>query len=81
MLLCDLCGKEKNCRSREIEGKEYDICSECWTPLAAKWKGKGRPPKETVFLPPPAIQVPEPRETKPTPGEPPKIWDRTGGIH
>jgi ribosome-binding protein aMBF1 (putative translation factor) len=76
MILCDLCGKEKNCRSREIEGKEYDICSECWAPIAAKLKGKGRTPQETVFLPPPAIQTPEPTETKPVPGEPPKIVGR-----
>jgi hypothetical protein len=79
MILCGLCGKEKKCRSREIEGKEYDICSECWTPIAGKLKGKGRAPKATVFLPPPLIPAPEPQETKPTPGQPPKIFDR--GVH
>jgi hypothetical protein len=26
-----------------IEGKEYDICPECWNPLAQKLNGKGRP--------------------------------------
>lgn len=76
MTLCDLCGKKKNCRPRKIEGKEYDICSECWTPIAKKLKGKGRAIRETVFLPPPVIPTPEPQETKPLPGEPPKIWDR-----
>lgn len=78
MILCDMCGQKKNCRLREIEGKEYDICSDCWTPIAAKLKGKGRTPKETVFLPP-VVPAPEPKETKPEPGEPPKIWDRA--IH
>ncbi|MGP0070615.1 MAG: hypothetical protein ACLPWF_01600 [Bryobacteraceae bacterium] len=77
MILCDLCGKTKRCRPREIEGKEYDICSDCWSPLAQKLKGKGRGISETVFLPP-AIQAPEPKETKPLPGEPPKIWSRAG---
>ncbi len=79
MILCDLCGQEKKCRPREIEGQEYDICSECWTPIAAKLEGKGRTTKETVFLPPAATQAPEPKETKPAPGEPPKIWGRA--IH
>ena len=53
MIICDLCGETKDCSHREIEGKEYDICSECWTPLALKLKGKGRAKNpETVFLPP-----------------------------
>ena len=74
MILCDLCGQAKECQQKEIERKEYDICSDCWNPLAEKLKGKGRTKKEqeTVFLPP----VPEPKreELKPVPGEPPKIW-------
>ncbi|HTW63918.1 MAG TPA: hypothetical protein VME17_04840 [Bryobacteraceae bacterium] len=77
MILCDLCGETKDCRQREIEGKVYDICSECWTPLAAKLKGKGRVKKERemVFLPPQTKA--EPKEAKPPlPGEPPKIWGR-----
>ena len=54
MITCDLCGEAKDCLQKEIEGKEYDICSECWAPLAEKLKGKGRPRnRETVFLPPP----------------------------
>ena len=78
MILCDLCGKAKPCRPRVIEGKEFDICSDCWSPLAQKLKGKGRELKqwETVFLPSP-VQAPEPAQPKPAPGEPPKIW---GGI-
>lgn len=77
MTVCDLCGEAKQCRAREIEGKEYDICSDCWNPLAQKLAGKGREVKETVFLPP-VIQAPEPKEAKPVPGEPPKIWGHAG---
>lgn len=77
MVLCDLCGQATECRPREIEGREYDVCSACWTPLAEKLKGKGRAKKhrETVFLPP-LTKEPEPPEQKPLPGEPPKIWGR-----
>jgi hypothetical protein len=78
MILCDLCGEARRCRPREIEGKEYSICSDCWTPLAAKLKGKGRAPKEreTILLPRPQISMPEPKELEPMPGGPPKIWSR-----
>lgn len=76
MILCDLCGEAKRCRPREIEGKEYDICGDCWKPLAQKLKGKGREvgERETVFLPPVTTPPAEPKEVKPAPGEPPKIW-------
>jgi hypothetical protein len=79
MIVCDLCGQAIECSSKEIEGKEYDICSECWDPLAEKLKGKGRVKKEqeTVFLPLP-LKEPEPQEPKPQPGKPPTIWG-TGG--
>jgi len=75
MVVCDLCGQAKECLQKNIEQKEYDICSECWNPLAEKLKGKGRVTKQrdTVFLPPLANE-PEPKETKPVPREPPKIW-------
>lgn len=74
MIICDLCGETKDCSHRELEGKEYDICSECWTPLALKLKGKGRAKNpETVFLPPPR-QAEERKDDEPLPGEPPKIW-------
>ena|ERR1700733_10451002 len=79
MILCDLCGQAKlQCQPKEIEGKEYDICSDCWNALAEKLKGKGRVKKEReiVFLPP-LTREPEPKEPKPSPGEPPKIW---GGV-
>ena len=51
MILCDLCGESKKCHPREIEGKEYDICADCWHPLAAKLKGKGREKKERDGFP------------------------------
>jgi len=77
MILCDLCNQPKPCEARQIENKVYDICSDCWMPLAGKLKGKGREIKEreTVFLPTPHIAK-EPEEPVPQPGEPPKIWGR-----
>ena len=79
MVICDMCDQAKECSSKEIEGKEYDICADCWKPIAQKLRGKGRTKKagETVFLPP-RIQEPEKQETKPAPGEPPKIWSNVG---
>jgi hypothetical protein len=81
MILCDLCGQEKQCAPKEIEGKLYDICSDCWQPLADKLKGKGRVTKERemVILPPLQLE-PEPPETRPAP-KPPKIWGELGRIH
>jgi ribosome-binding protein aMBF1 (putative translation factor) len=73
MIICDLCGETKNCLQKEIEGKEFDICFECWTPFAQKLKGKGRTKnRESVFLPP--RQRKEGGEPDPLPGQPPKIW-------
>jgi hypothetical protein len=77
MITCDLCGEAEDCLQKEIEGKEYDICSQCWNQLAQKLKGKGRTiNRETVFLPPPR-HVEEREDDDPQPGEPPKIW---GGV-
>jgi len=78
MIVCDLCGRATLCLPKEIEGKEYDVCAECWNPLAEKLKGKGRvkQERETVFLPPLRTE-PNPPESKPLPGEPPKIWGKT----
>jgi len=79
MIICD-CGETKDCSHREIEGKEYDICSECWTPLALKLKGKGRAKKpETVFLSPRRVE--ERKDDEPLPGEPPKIWGAARRTH
>jgi ribosome-binding protein aMBF1 (putative translation factor) len=74
MIVCDLCGEAKTCLQKLIDGREYDVCSDCWNPLAQRLKGKGRvkKEKETVFLPP--AREPEPREPEPLPGGPPKIW-------
>jgi hypothetical protein len=76
MIVCDLCGEVKHCLQKEIEGKEYDICAECWKPLAQKLKGKGRTEnRETVFLPPPrAKKEGDDERPEPLPGEAPKIW-------
>ena len=79
MIICDLCGEEKGCMQKEIEGKEYDICSECWTPLAQRLTGKGRVKnRETVFLPPRPVKEREDGDTKPHPGEPTTI---VRGVH
>jgi hypothetical protein len=79
MIICDVCGKAKDCLLKEIESKEYDICSDCWNPFAQKLRGKGRMKnRETVFLPPPrVIEQRGDEEPEPPPGEPPKIW---GGL-
>lgn len=74
MIICDLCGKSKDCLVKEIDGKEYDICSRCWKSLAQKLEGKGRAKdREIVFLPPPITER-EDEDPKPPSGEPPKIW-------
>ena len=74
MVICDLCGEAKDCDKREIEGKEYEVCSNCWTPLAEKLKGKGRVKKarEMVLLPP--LQKEPEQPSRPMPLDPPKIW-------
>jgi len=76
MILCDLCGESKECLQIEIDGKEYDVCPECWNPLAEKLNGKGRvqASHEIVLLPPPRVVTERADEPKPLPGEPPKIW-------
>ena len=76
MITCDLCGQEKDCLQKEIDGKEYDICAECWDQLAQRLKGKGRvKPREMVLLPPRTIKEREEEESKPhsLPGGPPVI--------
>jgi len=77
MIVCDFCGEVRACLQKEIDGKEYDVCSNCWKALAEKLSGKGRVKKnrEAVLLPPPlVVKEPEGEEPKPRPGEPPKIW-------
>ena len=72
MITCDLCGKAKECLQKEIDGKEYDICRECWTALMQKLEGKGKPiSREIVLLPP---REPEEPDESTHPGMPPKIW-------
>jgi ribosome-binding protein aMBF1 (putative translation factor) len=74
MITCDLCGKVKDCLQKEIDGKEYDICSDCWNPFAQKLKGKGRAKKREIVLLPPLTKEREDEAQMPLPGEPPKIW-------
>jgi len=76
MITCDLCGEAKDCLQKEIEGKEYDICSECWTPFAQKLRGKGRMMnREIVFLLAPRINKKrEDEELGSLSGELFKIW-------
>jgi hypothetical protein len=86
MIQCDLCGKKNPCRQREIEGKAYHICSECWTPLARKLKGKGRKTLAVkrdveMILLPQQITIPAPDGPQRLPGRPPKIWSATGKRH
>ena len=74
VIICDLCGKSKGCLLKEIDGREYDICSECWNSLAQKLEGKGRAREsEIVFLPPPTKET-KTEDPEPLPGDPPKIW-------
>ena len=73
MIICDLCGEARDCLQKEIGGKEYDVCAECWNPLAQKLKGKGRAiNRELVLLPPPSAVKEQEEEERP--GEPPTIW-------
>lgn len=76
MIVCDLCGEAKDCAQRQIESKQYDICSDCWAPIAEKLKGKGRVKREreAVFLPS-LTEQPKPQESVP-PEVPPIIWAR-----
>lgn len=74
MIICDLCGETKECFERQIEAKVYDICAECWNPLAAKLKGKGRVPRQPEIVLLPAAPPAEPPEPQPSPDRPPKIW-------
>lgn len=76
MITCDFCGKEKDCLQKEIDGREYDLCYECWERLAQKLRGKGREKfREIVLLPPRTIKEREGEEPGPhsLPGGPPVI--------
>jgi hypothetical protein len=41
MTSCDLCGKTTECVQKEIDGQEFDVCVDCWHPLAEKLSSKG----------------------------------------
>ena len=72
MIICDLCGAEKECLPKEIEGREYDICTRCWEPIEEKLKGKGRARNKPAPVYVPAT-IPEPAEPPFRHGLPPKI--------
>ncbi len=76
MIVCDLCGEVKDCLLKEIEGKEYDICAQCWEPLAQNLRGKGRTVNREIVLLPPLRAAKEGQDepAEPLPGEAPKIW-------
>jgi ribosome-binding protein aMBF1 (putative translation factor) len=73
MIICDLCGQARECLQKEIEGKMFDICGDCWRPLEDKLKGKGRVKKEREMVVLPRTS-PETEEPKTPPGSPPKIF-------
>jgi len=73
VVICDLCSKTNSCLQKEIDGREYDLCSECWEALAQKLKGKGRKVPETVFLPSRPAKERKEEEPHPLRGEPPTI--------
>ena len=74
MITCDFCGNAKDCLQKEIDGKEYDVCSECWEPLAQKLKEKGRTKlREVVLLPPRTIKEREDEQPPRRPGGLPVI--------
>lgn len=78
MITCDLCGKAKDCLPKQIEGKEYDICGECWEQFAEKLRGRGRKKDTsvTVFL---LSTEREDEGPESLPGEPPTIFG--SGVH
>jgi ribosome-binding protein aMBF1 (putative translation factor) len=74
MITCDLCGRAKECLQKEIDGREYDLCTECWDLLAQRLKGKGREKlRETVLLPPRPAREQKEEEPHTLPGGPPII--------
>jgi len=78
---CALCGESRECSSKEIEGKEYDLCVECWDELSLKLSGKGREVKHRTSVIIPPLETPQEKPDQPAPGEPPKIWFRSGRPH
>ena len=80
---CDLCDQIKNCGEKEIEGRFYHICLECWTPLEVKLKGKGRArDKEKIEPPSLSVQTDDSQEKEiPFPGQPPKTWMKSDTVN
>jgi len=79
---CDLCGETRDCRQREIENTEYDLCEECWAGLMARLQGKGRSrrSREVVTLPV-APEAPAPAPVTEPPFKRPTIIADAGSLH
>ena len=74
ILDCALCGQTKDCLQKVIDGKEYDVCSDCWETISKQLQGKGRIIKrDVVVIAPPDLRR-EREDERPFPGVPPKIW-------
>ena len=74
---CDLCDQTRECVQKKIDAKYYDVCLECWQPLEAKLRGKGRATAKEpleVFLPPPTKVDDAHDKEKFFPGAPPDTW-------
>jgi hypothetical protein len=39
VILCDWCGGQKECLQKEIDGREFDICGDCWRQIEEKLEG------------------------------------------
>jgi hypothetical protein len=80
MILCDLCEHARECLVKEIEGRDFDVCADCWRPLEAKLKGKGRVKREREIVVLPRT-TPETEELKTPPGFPPKILGEAARLN
>jgi hypothetical protein len=80
---CDFCDQIRECVQKKIDGKFYDVCLECWSPIEAKLKGKGRTMRTEeleVYLPPPNTDD-RPDKGETFPGAPPDPWLSEGTVH
>ena len=77
MILCDWCGQAKECQQKEIDGREFDICSDCWNPIEEKLKDKGRPKRRGNMVFFHGIRPRNESPMNPTgPAGPPEIFGR-----
>jgi hypothetical protein len=74
MIVCDLCDQAKECSSRLIENREYDICAQCWEALAERLKGKGREKSSEIVCLPPPTPIPALKDEPEQPPNLPKVF-------